>query len=287
MIAGGTEAVITPLAVGRFLRHARALHPQRRAREGLPTLGRPAGRLRDGRGVRHRRPRGDGGGEAPRRADLRRGGGLRHERRRLPHLRPPSGRGRRGARDAGRAPRRRPRSRSRSTTSTPTAPRRRSATSPRCGRSRPSSASTPTSWRSPPRSPHRPPAGRRRRTRDRHPGARRARADPAADHQPREPGEGCDLDFVPNQARKVDLEYAASNSFGFGGTNASIILKRYSAGTLTPLSTLHPPSPGEEGERQARRCYPVLPGGAEISSSIFRPYGIRSSEATISKGTTP
>jgi 3-oxoacyl-[acyl-carrier-protein] synthase II len=43
-----------------------------------------------------------------------------------------------------------------------------------------------------------------------------------------EPGEGCDLDFVPNQARKVDFEYAASNSFGFGGTNASIILKRYS-----------------------------------------------------------
>ena len=41
-----------------------------------------------------------------------------------------------------------------------------------------------------------------------------------------EPGEGCDLDFVPNQARKVDLEYAISNSFGFGGTNASIILKR-------------------------------------------------------------
>jgi 3-oxoacyl-[acyl-carrier-protein] synthase II len=43
-----------------------------------------------------------------------------------------------------------------------------------------------------------------------------------------EPGEGCDLDFVPNHPRKVDLEYAASNSFGFGGTNASIILKRYS-----------------------------------------------------------
>jgi 3-oxoacyl-[acyl-carrier-protein] synthase II len=41
------------------------------------------------------------------------------------------------------------------------------------------------------------------------------------------PGEGCDLDFVPNQPRKVDLEYGASNSFGFGGTNASIILKRY------------------------------------------------------------
>ncbi|MFL6193489.1 MAG: beta-ketoacyl-ACP synthase II, partial [Thermoanaerobaculia bacterium] len=42
-----------------------------------------------------------------------------------------------------------------------------------------------------------------------------------------EPGEGCDLDFVPYKARPVDLEYAASNSFGFGGTNASIILKRY------------------------------------------------------------
>jgi 3-oxoacyl-[acyl-carrier-protein] synthase II len=42
-----------------------------------------------------------------------------------------------------------------------------------------------------------------------------------------EPGEGCDLDFVPHTPRKVDLEYAASNSFGFGGTNASIILKRY------------------------------------------------------------
>jgi 3-oxoacyl-[acyl-carrier-protein] synthase II len=45
-----------------------------------------------------------------------------------------------------------------------------------------------------------------------------------------EPGEGCDLDFVPHTPRKVDLEYAASNSFGFGGTNASIILKRYGGG---------------------------------------------------------
>lgn len=43
-----------------------------------------------------------------------------------------------------------------------------------------------------------------------------------------EPGEGCDLDFVPNQARPTDLEYALTNSFGFGGTNASIAMKRYS-----------------------------------------------------------
>lgn len=42
-----------------------------------------------------------------------------------------------------------------------------------------------------------------------------------------EPGEGCDLDFVPHKARPVELEYAMSNSFGFGGTNASIVLKRY------------------------------------------------------------
>jgi 3-oxoacyl-[acyl-carrier-protein] synthase II len=43
------------------------------------------------------------------------------------------------------------------------------------------------------------------------------------------PGEGCDLDFVPNQARKVELEVAITNSFGFGGTNASVVMKRYRA----------------------------------------------------------
>jgi 3-oxoacyl-[acyl-carrier-protein] synthase II len=42
-----------------------------------------------------------------------------------------------------------------------------------------------------------------------------------------EPGEECDLDFVPHHARKVELEYALTNSFGFGGTNASIAMKRY------------------------------------------------------------
>ncbi len=41
------------------------------------------------------------------------------------------------------------------------------------------------------------------------------------------PGEECDLDYIPNQARKLEVEYAMSNSFGFGGTNASLILKRY------------------------------------------------------------
>lgn len=41
-----------------------------------------------------------------------------------------------------------------------------------------------------------------------------------------EPGEGCDLDYVPLRARPMDLEYTLSNSFGFGGTNGSLIFRR-------------------------------------------------------------
>ncbi|HVR99539.1 MAG TPA: beta-ketoacyl-ACP synthase II [Thermoanaerobaculia bacterium] len=43
------------------------------------------------------------------------------------------------------------------------------------------------------------------------------------------PGEGCDLDFVPHKARPVDLEYAITNSFGFGGTNGAVVMKRYTS----------------------------------------------------------
>jgi 3-oxoacyl-[acyl-carrier-protein] synthase II len=42
------------------------------------------------------------------------------------------------------------------------------------------------------------------------------------------PDPDCDLDYVPNQARPAEVEYALSNSFGFGGTNAALVLKRFS-----------------------------------------------------------
>jgi 3-oxoacyl-[acyl-carrier-protein] synthase II len=41
------------------------------------------------------------------------------------------------------------------------------------------------------------------------------------------PDPDCDLDYVPNEVRKLDFDFALSNSFGFGGTNASLLFKKH------------------------------------------------------------
>jgi 3-oxoacyl-[acyl-carrier-protein] synthase II len=48
---------------------------------------------------------------------------------------------------------------------------------------------------------------------------------PTINHE--NPAEECDLDYVPNVARKKNVKIAMTNSFGFGGTNASLIIKAY------------------------------------------------------------
>jgi len=48
---------------------------------------------------------------------------------------------------------------------------------------------------------------------------------PTANYETPDPD--CDLDYVPNSARRRPMRYALSNSFGFGGTNAALLMKRY------------------------------------------------------------
>jgi 3-oxoacyl-[acyl-carrier-protein] synthase II len=44
-----------------------------------------------------------------------------------------------------------------------------------------------------------------------------------------QPDPECDLDYVPHTSRAMTIRYALSNSFGFGGTNAALLFKRYEA----------------------------------------------------------
>jgi len=41
------------------------------------------------------------------------------------------------------------------------------------------------------------------------------------------PDEGCDLNYVPHKGKPLKIDYALSNSFGFGGTNGALLFRRY------------------------------------------------------------
>ena len=41
------------------------------------------------------------------------------------------------------------------------------------------------------------------------------------------PDEGCDLDYVAHKSRPIEMDYALTNSFGFGGTNGALVFRRY------------------------------------------------------------
>ncbi|MFL6216358.1 MAG: beta-ketoacyl-ACP synthase II [Blastocatellia bacterium] len=53
---------------------------------------------------------------------------------------------------------------------------------------------------------------------------------PTANYEKADPE--CDLNYVPNASRRAEVKYALSNSFGFGGTNAALLMKRYDEGEL-------------------------------------------------------
>src|SRR6202011_5082674 len=72
------------------------------------------------------------------------------------------------------------------------------------------------------------------------------------------PDPDCDLDYVPNTARKMKGDVALSNSFGFGGTNGSVIFRRF------PGYPLHPRASRSAGRAAASGCAP--------SGALSRPF---------------
>jgi 3-oxoacyl-(acyl-carrier-protein) synthase len=56
-----------------------------------------------------------------------------------------------------------------------------------------------------------------------------------------DPDPECDLDYIPNTGREADVEYSLTNSFGFGGHNAVLVLRRWdAAGGIEAVAALMP-----------------------------------------------
>ena len=58
------------------------------------------------------------------------------------------------------------------------------------------------------------------------------------------PDPDCDLDYVPNTARRARVHYALSNSFGFGGTNAALLMRQYERDGKPASGNNKPPGSG-------------------------------------------